>query len=184
MTSKSLLILMLVLGLASAANANLLISVNGVVDPPETEVTLTPSQTAVIDIMGDGRATGVDFFLIPDATGNVSNGVMLYPGNLSSLITYTKGDGICDWLNENGYPGAKSAVYMGFGNVPDPMPLDGKLVDEIIFHCVAPGDSVLTLVSADLTTVEDIQIIHNIPEPMTIALLGLGGLALRRKSRT
>jgi hypothetical protein len=60
----------------------LLISVDGVVDPPDTEVILTPSGTCVIDIMGDGRPTGCDFFLVPDALGNVSGGVMLYQGNL------------------------------------------------------------------------------------------------------
>jgi hypothetical protein len=64
------------------------------------------------------------------------------------------------------------------------MPLDGKLVDEIIFHCTGGGDTVLTLVTADLQVVEDIQIIHNIPEPMTIALLALGGLLLRRRKQT
>lgn len=185
---KKLLIFMLVLGMASAANANLLISVGGVVDPPDTEIFLMPSQEVIIDIMGDGRPTGADFWLIPDGYGSVGGGVMLYTGNLSVLSTYTLGDGsgVVEWLNVSGYPDAKNTVYMGFGNAPEALPLNGKLVDEIIFHCdgippEAPFDSVLTLVDSTLAVIEDIQIIHQIPEPMTIALLGLGGLFLRRR---
>ncbi len=51
---KKLLVLMMVLGIASAANVSLLISVDGVVDPPDTEINLLPSEDAIISIWNEG----------------------------------------------------------------------------------------------------------------------------------
>lgn len=77
------------------------------------------------------------------------------------------------------------------------------LMDELWFHCDAEGDVIIELVAfGDVTkfvdydasgnagatelivpagTVLDTLIIHQIPEPMTFGLLGLGGLFLRRR---
>ncbi len=65
-----------------------------------------------------------------------------------------------------------------------PLPV-GTLVDNIIFHCEVPGDVTLTLVGDYENGIEvlDTQIIHQLPEPMTMCLLGLGGLFLRRRSK-
>jgi hypothetical protein len=64
----------------------------------------------------------------------------------------------------------------------------------LVIHCLEAGDTVLTVTALAGTTVDDTPIangtvlgtmvIHNnIPEPATITLLGLGGLALLRRRR-
>jgi hypothetical protein len=117
---------------------------------------------------------------------------MLYTGDLSSVTTYTGDDLIPykEWLESIGFKnvGGVSNVLLASSSGTPP-PLTGKLVDEIDFHCEAMGDVTLTLVGiydpgtgeAPTLTVMDTQIIHQIPEPMTLALLGLGGLFLRRR---
>jgi len=53
----------------------------------------------------------------------------------------------------------------------------GMLLRSIIFHCDAPGDVTIAIVD-DNGEILDSQVIHQVPEPMTIALLGLGSLVL------
>lgn len=176
---KKLLVLMMVLGIASAANAALLISVDGVVDPPDTEVTIMPSDTVVIDIWGDGQTGMGDFFLGIGVGGpgtlDVTNAVILYPG---TDVGIAEGEpGYAPYIG----PGVDVPFYMVTLTdlaVP-PTPLEGTLVDEILLHCDGPEDVLIVLTDID-GIVLDTQVIHQ-PEPMTIALLGLGGLFLRRR---
>jgi len=189
---KKLLILMLVLGVASAANATLLISVDGQIDPPDTSITLLPSETVVLDIMGDGGPQPLDAFLVIQGPGEIAGYNMLYLGDLSiymELEEFAAGAGmtpedLLDALDTvYGYPGATDLSFMTFADSPggDYPTLDGKLVDDIIFHCTGEGDVTLTLTDSAFSEVFNSVVIHNIPEPMTIALLGLGGLFLRRR---
>jgi hypothetical protein len=55
------------------------------------------------------------------------------------------------------------------------------LVRETVFHCEGEGDVTLILVDHETGEVVDTQVIHQVPEPMSLALLGLGGLVLFRK---
>jgi len=190
---KKLIFVLTVLAIASVSNAALKISVNGVVDPPDTQIVLKPSETAVIDIWGDGQTPQPwDGWLIAEGPGTTANGVLLYQGSLSSLVTFAGDElaGMKAWLESIGYNavgGVSNAVFAD-GAIPS-KPLEGKLVDEILFHCEARGDVLLTLVNIfdpgtgepPTLTVMDTQIIHQIPEPITLALLGLGGLFLRRR---
>ncbi len=197
---KKLLILVMVLAMASLASATLKISVNGTVDPPDTEVILAPSDHAVIDVWGDGATGAGMFWLVANGPGTTVGGSLIYLGSLSSLYTYAPGtgdgwedsepgagDGIQSWLMSLGYGQVMGASFMTLADgAAPPLPLQGTLVDGIDFHCEAPGDVVLSLISVDelgAITLFDSQIIHQIPipEPVTIALLGLGGLLLRRR---
>jgi len=180
---KNVLIVFTVLAMASAANAALLISVNGVIDPPDTSITLKPSEHAVIDIRGadTGETTPPGAFYLGVSVGNlgllsVDNAVVLYPGNKADI--YMENDpGIAAMLEvDNPY------VHVELTDVStNPPPLNGRLADLIDFHCTGqPGDVLLKLFNGD-GALMDSQIIHQIPEPITFALLGLGGLFLRRR---
>ena len=162
--------------MASMANATMLISVDGVVDPPETEVTLLPSEYAVIDIYSDGTSKADPYFLMISGPGSLD-----ITGATNSYVTPGYPDSIMDL-------GPPYGILM---DLDDPSPTAilpaGTLIDQIIFHYEGPEDVILSLY-ADTTgsgnpaefVLFDTQVIHQ-PEPMTIALLGLGGLFLRRR---
>jgi hypothetical protein len=189
---KKLLVLMLVLATASAASAGIYISVDGVVDPPESQVTLVISEHAVIDIWGDdvGGVPGAGTYLFGMRAGpgvldlDDPMAQITYGGNKTSKAVYhdaTEDDGLAAMLGIV-YPWM-AVDLTDLVTPPDvPLPLLGKLVDLIDFHCIDEGDVTLVLMDGD-GNVLDTQVIHQIPEPATIALLGLGGLALLRRRR-
>ena len=177
---RKLLTLMLVLAMASVASAGMFISVNGVVDPEETSITLVaPSGEAIIDIHGVDHAPGA-FYLGVKAGDpgslDATNAVIYYQG--SSTGVYNESDSsIAGMLNID-----MPYVFMNLTDVAVPaLQLDGLLVDDIVFHCDDIGDVLITLYDGMTGEELDTQVIHQIPEPMTIALLGLGGLFLRRR---
>ena len=179
---KKLLVLMLVLGIASLASAGLQISVGGNPEPLETEYTLLPSETIELDIWTDSEIPmfELNIYALAVASGQatITNGTAYY-GNIIGDLP------IVDWnipLDEGigGTFVAPMSPLIGAGEV---------IADGIIFHCEAPGDVVVELWSIvdvgdndfQFDTLLDTVIIHQTPEPMTMALLGLGGLFLRRR---
>jgi hypothetical protein len=188
---KKLLVLMLVLGLTSIAGASntdkiVQLSVNGeVADEYFRDNPLGPSDTVTLDaILADGVAMDameLDLEIIGAATISL-------PDNPTDIIVggFESWSLIVDDVTDKGI-GIMAGVT--FGEV------DGKIIDLITFHCegngavtvnltiagsnhiLAPEDRLLT--AADLGSI----VIHQIPEPMTITLLGLGGLALLRRRK-
>jgi len=185
---KKLLIFMLVLGMASLASAmptSLQISVGGVLEPIDSEIWLAPSETIVLDIWTTAEIytqCGLEgYFVIgvDPAYGSLSGGITVEPWDAEASIALY-GDGSGDAYlppPEQGILGAISTF------LPEGSGVTGVIFDLIEFHCVAPGDAVVNLYVTDWTTptLIDSVVIHQIPEPMTIALLGLGGLFLRRR---
>jgi hypothetical protein len=180
---KKLLIFMLVLGMASLASAMTLnISVGGVIDPPESTIVLIQSQTIMLDIHSSGFVPGEDVYigLVADiAQGTMAGGVCEIPPapDLSSVI------GKFSELGWMPLGETMDGIYGGIFSMNAAGA--GLYFDEITFHCEAPGDAVVKLFTSpdnEVWTLVDAVIIHQlIPEPATIALLGLGGLLLRRR---
>ena len=164
---KKLLVLMLVLGLATSANAALtLVSSAG--------DTLEPSDYTQIGIYNDTAAAGqgqMAYVVITEGdpgswTG--SSNIYVPPALGGTNTYYGVMTGIGDiWQSNLEIPGVE--LY-GIGVLAD-----------YEFHCDALGDVTVSLLANDLATVIDSIVIHQVPEPISIALLGLGGLFLRRR---
>ena len=163
---KKLLVLMLVLGLASAANAVLSLSVNG--EPAPDEITINPSDEIVIDIQSDNSTAYSAYFDMYVGDGTFSDARTVI-GNLSGLLGPYP-----DYYGTGAYSYYLVTIADSGGAL---VPGTGFEID---FHCDGPGDVLVQLRDATGYIVLDSLVIHQ-PEPMTIALLGLGGLFLRRR---
>jgi hypothetical protein len=163
---KKLLVLMMVLGLVSSAYALPSLSVNG--DPAPDEITLTVSSVVTIDVESD-TTNGYTVYLEmwPENTY----------GEWYSDVTVTADAGSLAAVHTTSYVGTYQLTAAG---VTDYFPGVHFLID---FHCLAVGDVGITLYASDYSTVIDSMTIHQteVPEPITIGLLGLGGLFLRRR---
>ena len=167
---KKLLVLVLILGIASLAPATLQISVNGNPDPVDSEITMFPSATLLLDIHGDVPAGHVVYWLmmVDQAMGSLS---YYYDGGIGPFYYYPPL-----------YPGYSIA----YGVIGGLVPLLGLLVDDIEYHAEGAGDALVNLYSSPDTvtwTLADSLLIHqgDVPEPITITLLGLGGLLISRR---
>ena len=173
---RKLLILTVVLGMASMANAGLSLVVGGV--ESGATITIAPTDSIWIGIYDDTGGTQLDAAIaialdgaVPEAGGSWTSGNNVYsppaiPGAYNS-----------PWG-----PTPYGDVWFLVGSLPiTNMPGIGLLAD-YEFHCdILYDDVVINLMADDLSTVLDTLTIHQIPEPMTMALLGLGGLFLRRR---
>jgi len=175
--------------ITSGASAQLSIWVNGF-NTSDSQVNLRASETVNISIVGDGLTPpNTQYFLInvPPGCGTMSGGVLGYPGEFRPVNP----DELAI-LQSLGYNTINAYSIGFFGEYP----LAGTLVDGITFHSESYFDALLTLMNltwvqtgedengdpiySPQATIMDTQVIHT-PEPMTIVLLGLGGLFLRRR---
>jgi hypothetical protein len=158
---KKLLILMLVLGLASAANA--VVTLGG-----DTEVDLGGTCTVTI----------------------VSSDTTMWGGYIEQLEYLMTG------VVATSNAGEQAVVNYAPEGYADTYELEAKdttdpfdsVVAGIQFNVTVSAGSLveddtilLTLYDTDWSTVIDTATVTVVPEPMTIALLGLGGLLLRRR---
>jgi len=206
---KKLLVLVLVLAMASLANGALQLSVNGDKNPVDSQINIRPSDELIIDIYTttsiSAAGTTLMAAVLTPGTGTLGgnghyvggDGMYYDPtfgtdqSNLSGIL-YNNLNGL-----ESIFPGKigiqATTTIWNSGVIPDSDPeasypnyaAGTTLFDGIVFHCEGLGDAMLQLytvnVSTGATTLRDTVIIHQVPEPATLAILGLGALLLRRK---
>ena len=160
---KKLMILMLVLGLASVTNAALVLSLNGSTDVDEITIQTTTNFT--IDVYAP--SDGVDMFWIGvKGPASYSGYGTLYAPSPDTMA-----------LDDGTYGAGYIRAYL---TTPTITGVIGVWWD-LELHCDATGDVTINLYNGGGSSIIDVATIHQIPEPMTIALLGLGGLFLRRR---
>ena len=189
---KKLLTLMIILGLASMANAGLIFTVNGL--PQEPEVWLEPSEIIELGLELSAGETITSYVfgyhLSNDQAELITDGASgSHPDILDPMtdIEFPQGFDFPGELNAN------EAQYVKFsaGQLFSPAVAGPTiLMAELYVHCLDATDVILTIDVEGTTIIDGVNvdegtvhtlIIHQTPEPMTIALLGLGGLFLRRR---
>ena len=197
---RKLLALALILGLASMANAAIELSVNGAVAPPE--ITLEPSDWIELDILVSQELGGGDMAIIlSNAQGHLKYDEVLFDlsGPMGRGGTWYTGPWDGPWVVQPS--STPQQVNINGGNAAMNRQPDFVLMWNLWFHCdettpvtidlvaisdiihyeqVGPDVLPITDIPAG-TTIYSIHVIQ--PEPMTLSLLGLGGLALLRRRR-
>jgi hypothetical protein len=179
---KKLLVVILVLGMASIANAGLVLSINGVEAPPE--MTILTSEVITLDIMvpdGQNITGGSMEIILSNQQAQLDNAGRWFPANdLFGFFPF--------------YVLSESTGHIeitGGGLTPVAGPI--TILDGILLHCVESTDVIIDLHATGIVTVDGVSyqestifdtiILHQVPEPMTVALLGLGGLFLLRRRK-
>lgn len=199
------MVLMLVLGFAAGADAGLTFTVNGVEQPEE--ITLRQSEAVSLGIelyTGSLLYPDLDYILSNAQAEFIWDGYIDDYGNEFGPIEFPApfevDPGLLISEPQRVTIGAYIDLFtLGYQNssVQSPIILGGPvlapatIMTDLVLHCLEPTDVILEIISNGIEidfefippgTVLHTLTIHQIPEPMTIALLGLGGLfALRRK---
>jgi hypothetical protein len=163
---KKLLVLILVLGLCSTANATVSWYING----SPAGATADVLTTDVIQVHSTDSTVYLALALTSNTAVDLANGaVTTNAGDAGNITAYS-------------YAGYGDGYYMSAATLGSVAPAAGVQFTMDVAN--ASIDDVATLylwVDPDYTTTVDTVTITVVPEPVTIALLGLGGLFLRRR---
>ena len=179
---KKFLVLTLVLGMAAMANATLTMTTT--YDGSD----LMPGDTFTIDIGEDAMMFPLQTnytlaLIVSDTTlADISGGTAMTPINPADKILIWDDMSSPGWAEDAGV-GMVVTVLAGVYTMPPYV-----LYDDIMFECLGEGDVMVQLVTGTLVDDQYVPaeilaevMVKQIPEPMTLALLGLGGLFLRRR---
>jgi hypothetical protein len=172
---KNLLVLMLVLVMAAGANATLQLSLNG--SPAPDEYTMNVCGTVKIDVTSSVNGAYLAYLELADK-GKEASGLAPTFGEWVPPMTILPEAGEMAKVTPD-FMGYLSTWELSAAGVTTPV-TPGKHF-EIDFHCTAMGDAVILLYDINWDVPVDTLTIHQIPEPASMLLLGLGGLLLRRR---
>ena len=163
---RKFLILFLVLGLASTANA-LLIKVDGL----EGEFFEVDEQTE-ITVVSEDTSSWLGYIIVEEGgTGSLENVAVLdAAGDLGAAAPYTE----AGW-------GTGYELTASMGPAGDPPISVGNQFSLDYIGAIGDTATISLFVDPEYTTPVASVNVTVIPEPMTVILLGLGGLFLRRR---
>ena len=191
---KKILVLVCVLCAVSTANAGLRLDIEGAVIPGGSSLKMNVGDVITLQVVGESPVpvnAALYIGVFGDAV-SIDGHTMVYGGNLSSYLDlddavisfgYDSTDDMLEEFAAYGLEGITdiSVITLADGSA-NPAPLTGLLVGDIILTADKIGTSNIQLLDQDLATIGTIAWgIQVVPEPMTIAFLGLGGLFLRRR---
>jgi hypothetical protein len=181
---KKLLILMLVLGLATAANAAALrLTYNGI--DSNTAPASVLGTTITVDMRCDSALSGISKvdFSEGTSTGTLSLGDWQVATQNQTTPpedgTLSGNDIIDAFASKSGADWAADSILYSFDYAVDAANGGGTVV--MLMSAAASDRAVRGLTTYWYGTTLDLEPLTILPEPMTIALLGLGGLFLRRR---
>jgi hypothetical protein len=184
---KKLLVVLMVLSIATIANAGLVIS-------DSTPVAGT------LSITGDGgTASPQPLYLVIDGGASLSGGALAGVNAWAAISDFIQADaGMVAYLNGvSGLEGVTDAIQIT-GVYSDPLitAYQGLIVDGVAYTLPTTGAVSVSLISIFTPFDEETgefgtpvvtgmadPVVLQVPEPMTMGLLGLGGLFLRRRSK-
>ena len=141
----------------------------------DSDVWLDPGDTLSLGVYGTTHAYEYLYWLVAvhSAEGHLTRGVAVQ-GSGSEIIYYTY------WPLY--YAGLNGQYYQAAGWIVDDGDLSGLLVDSIDFNITGPGDAAIYLYTSpdgsDWAMVDNLTV--HVPEPVSISLLAVCGLLLRR----
>jgi len=163
---RKMLVLFLVLGLASAANA-MLINVDGL-EGDSFEVDLTTT----ITVVSEDPSSWLGYIIIEDGgAGSLENPIILdAAGDIGAATAYTEagwgtGFELTASMSPSGVPAVAAGSQFSFDYI-------GAVGDTATISLFVDPEYTTPVASVNLTVV---------PEPMTVVLLSLGALFLRRR---
>ena len=188
---KRMMILLFVLCAASTASAGFIFDIEGDEIQGGTPA-MTLGDTATLQIIGEPPVpvnAALYVAVFGDAV-SIDGGTMDYTGNLSSYYDledviiaygYVSTDDLLADFHNFGLVGLTdlSAVTLADGSAT-PAPLTGPLVHGIAVSADRIGVSTIDLLDEALVTIDTLTV-EVVPEPVSIALLGLGALFVRRR---
>ncbi len=167
---KRLLLLMLVLGMASGTNG-VLIQVDG--QDPGQAIDIAEGVTSVISVVSDDTSSWLGYIIVEESGTGALTGVVNLDaaGDKTAILAYTE----AGWG-----AGYEFTVSMSQGGVPA-IAVGPQFT--INYSGGVSGDTaaISLFVDPEYGVQADSVAITIIPEPMTVILLGLGGLFLRRR---
>jgi hypothetical protein len=168
---KKLLVLLMVIGVASVANAALVLSPSSVTPPGVVDIQANP--LTAVDVQ---QAV----FIVATGTVQLNAGTMLYTGTLSGITNMSTDPDLKALANSIlGSKGAATRIDMVemIDGTATPPAVTGRLATYNVLS--TSGTGWVCMLDPDLTRM--ISSTEVVPEPVTITLLGLGGLMLRRR---
>lgn len=163
---RKMLVLILVLGLASAANAMLI-----TVDDQEGE-SFEVDLTTTITVVSEDASSWLGYIIVEEGgAGSLENAVILNAaGDLGAAAAYTE----AGW-------GTGFELSASMGPTADPAIAAGSQFSFDYVGAVGDTATISLFLDPEYTTPVASVTVTVVPEPMTVILLSLGGLFLRRR---